>query len=544
MPEETNHDINILELPYNYGVSQTEIDQLDMNRMLSWSMISSTPKFYALFIMYFQYKEFTSKELETEMLRKYTPEDLQHYSDTEKEIMPATIAMDTGKKTIRYFKPFIARVLKDEGPNGLTIVLFHEILHFILAHTWLPSSIISEINLDQEKQYVLDIVNDLAVNRMLQSVGVLDSYMDNIPEGLLSQGSWPDANTDSFVMNYKNDNGDTEEMFKLKDISEKTSVIMYYEVISQLQDNNSGDGGGNELDFLTPNMVSALRDQVMDTLDYGNSNDPNTQADMVRDNELIRNAIRTNPDLLNEMLDRFRGTGSLAFDNYIDDILDPHLDWRSILRLHMENVMNKRKSMSGEAVMKPRKKLLPHRMFYPQFYAPASMNILFCIDTSGSMSDNDISLAYGAILELVEEFSDDIDIQIGVLFHEMMLQRTLYISNSEEGYDVVSKNIQNMNIKGRGGTSHSDVYNALSKGKIADGCDNFEVVSDIEYVDEFEYHTLVIVSDLYSDIDMELIELIPHDIDQIYICTKDHSESAAEFIRSTKYPLAVMDERE
>ena len=115
------------------------------------------------------------------------------------------------------------------------------------------------------------------------------------------------------------------------------------------------------------------------------------------------------------------------------------------------------------------------RKKYGTFYAPGPArkeeydNLLLAVDTSGSMNKHDFALVKGVIRELFEYFNT-----ITIIHHDTKITNILKPLHADD--------IELDKFKGRGGTSHTKLYNYIEKHK--------ENIS-----------TVVLITDYYSNLD-------------------------------------------
>lgn len=117
--------------------------------------------------------------------------------------------------------------------------------------------------------------------------------------------------------------------------------------------------------------------------------------------------------------------------------------------------------------MKPHKKSRSMGAYFPSTDKGEKVEVVVTIDTSGSMTSEDLQKALNEIKSIISSF-EDVDLTV--------VQHDTKVSHIEE-YNSASKNdFEELEIKGRGGTSHVDVFEKIEELK-EERQQNFVVVS-------------------------------------------------------------------
>lgn len=169
-----------------------------------------------------------------------------------------------------------------------------------------------------------------------------------------------------------------------------------------------------------------------------------------------------------------KGSSSGVLSKLIDKIIQIKIPWNNILM----NVIATKvvPSCDTKSWRNINKKLYPHKIYLPgQDYDTIPDFLIILVDTSGSISDIDLKKFGGLIFQSSSYFD-----LIRIIKHDVKIQDDITIPASEFATsDVIYK------YKGRGGTSHKYVFNAVEKS----------------YEDGDEISMVLALTDFESDID-------------------------------------------
>jgi predicted metal-dependent peptidase len=141
-----------------------------------------------------------------------------------------------------------------------------------------------------------------------------------------------------------------------------------------------------------------------------------------------------------------RGTEPAGMGREFQVYNKSYINWRAYLRKEISKRVPKDYCWS-----KPSKKYLSQNIYLPHVKGE-SVKVLFSIDTSGSISGEELSKFVTEILAVARSFSD---IEFRVLTHDAEVHDDYYIANGN-----VNK-IKAMNLHGGGGTDHNPLYNFI-----------------------------------------------------------------------------------
>ncbi len=111
-----------------------------------------------------------------------------------------------------------------------------------------------------------------------------------------------------------------------------------------------------------------------------------------------------------------RGTVPLGAERLIKDLLDPKVDWRTILNDFIQE------EVTDYSFMPPDRRFSDSPFFLPDFNDTETTvkGILFMVDTSGSMSDEDITQAYSEIKGAIDQYNGRLEGWLGFFDAEVV----------------------------------------------------------------------------------------------------------------------------
>ena len=140
-----------------------------------------------------------------------------------------------------------------------------------------------------------------------------------------------------------------------------------------------------------------------------------------------------------------QGVGMGNVDELIDELLEPQISWKEILRNTVSSCI-----CTNYRLMPPNKKHLWRGIYLPSLYGE-KIEAAIAIDTSGSMSASEIAMGIAEIRSVCEQFQD----------------YTIHFYQCDDGVQQYIKidpytEVPNK-IKGRGGTSFVPVFKDIKK---------------------------------------------------------------------------------
>ncbi len=323
---------------------------------------------------------------------------------------PAVGTMATDGKHLFYSPAFVSRL----DPKVLQTILAHETLHCALGHLWRKET---------RQHMKWNYATDYAINLMLKKEGfaipanclcddrfngmeaevIYNKLPDQKPKGSLmdSHDKWPsDGEKDKKQSEPQNNSGDNQD---------------------QPQPQNGNDGGQDN-----PQQQTAP----------SQSNDEQEKLAKDWKDKLIRAATAA----------RMQGKLPGTVDQLIQDMLEPKLDWRVILRDLITSL-----TRSDFRLFPVSKKHLWRNIYLPSLYGE-KLEIAVGIDTSGSVSVKEFQEFIAEIKGITEQFVDFI---LYLFFSDAEIHDRITLSPNEEWPEQFPKK--------DGGTSFIPVINLVTE---------------------------------------------------------------------------------
>jgi len=323
-----------------------------------------------------------------------------------------TMCVDN-KNNMFYSPKFVNKLSESQ----LTACICHEVMHKALEHI--------DRFFDREREPLTwNIATDICVNNLL-----LQNKFDIGIEGL--------------ILPYDNQ----IEVFgkKLKDLDKKTSEKIYDEIFTTIKKiaqkigftNSSNAGGKNKFGF--------------DSHFFGNKKDKGNKSKDGKGGE--GNSQEKNwKQIVSEAYTMAKNMGKtpLGVDRQLDELLNPKLDWKSLLYRHITNA-------------------IPHDYTYSRpskhsqacgFYMPSmkreEVEVVVAVDTSGSIGQGELTEFLSEMVGISKAFSN---VKMTCLICDCKIHDVLEFNNGN------IDDILNTKIKGGGGTGHEPIYEWLDENK-------------------------------------------------------------------------------
>ncbi len=154
-------------------------------------------------------------------------------------------------------------------------------------------------------------------------------------------------------------------------------------------------------------------------------------------------------DIISSMGGKDRGTMPLAAERIIEALKNPILDWRTILNDFVQE------EICDYSFAPPDKRMEDSPFFLPDFNEKdeKAKDILFMIDTSGSMSDDQITQCYSEIYGAIGQFNGKLQGKLG-FFDATVVEPTPF--EDEDEFKIIRP-------KGGGGTSFHIIFEYVEK---------------------------------------------------------------------------------
>ena len=159
--------------------------------------------------------------------------------------------------------------------------------------------------------------------------------------------------------------------------------------------------------------------------------------------------LATSAEIVRSMGSTSRGTMPLAAERIIEELKKPRLDWRTILNDFVQE------EICDYSFAPPDKRMEDCPFFLPDFNEKdeSAKNLLFMIDTSGSMSDDAITECYSEIYGAIQQFNGKLQGKLG-FFDAVVVEPTPF--EDEDEFKIIRP-------KGGGGTSFHVIFEYVKK---------------------------------------------------------------------------------
>lgn len=366
-------------------------------------------------------------------------------------------------KEIVFNREFVANAPVDEMVfDTLHIITHYALLHVerrgrvkypevysIAADLYVNALLVAEYNLTpgEVTKTSSNVKISMPMGRIIydQNINIQDVCVEDIYQSLLKYGmSIQKKNGENMKFDgseaIKNDDiGRSRVGNKDNPIEESENLIKAMMTNRDILDNMDKIKGIIS-DLMGKVMTGASDGEIKGILDSANLSDTdmNTMEQYMK-NQLLRAMV--------EGKMAGNGSGSIL-EEYVNKIIAPKVDWRKLLRKHLVQLTSKESSYS-----KVDKRTLWHGAILPGQDTPDDLrlqNIYMCVDTSGSISHDDLEIVYAQLAQLCKTYKVD-----GKLVHwdtDMNIAGDIQNPNSLYKTNAVS------GIYGRGGTDPSCLF--------------------------------------------------------------------------------------
>jgi len=246
----------------------------------------------------------------------------------------------------------------------------------------------------------------------------------------------------------------------------------------------------------TNEILSAIRDVVVDAAAIKNKKLTEEELNNIKVN--IINTIQNSPYLQDLIKNRGNITNSVF--QMFKDYITVEIPWEVLLEKAVLKQLALSQPSDDRTWRNINKKILYHNYILPGKDQDETIDtILFCIDTSGSMSNNDIKKAINIVDQSYHK-----EHKIRLIMHDTIIQKNVMLLDINDVYKVI----------GRGGTSHQPVF---------DWIENYIKEND-------DLSLIVFITDFYSDVESiwnsyKWKDEIPY----VFIVTKSHSSNVKSY---------------
>lgn len=333
----------------------------------------------------------------------------------------STMAVD-GKGVMYFNSDFVEKLCPDNSTSVLEGVLVHEAMHLVLEH---PKRMKGRTIMLTDGYSLWNVATDIYINNAL----IQNNF--NLPEsGLLPKDNRIELNNGEIV---------------IEDIDQKTSEDIYKEIARQLKQNESdgqsGEGSGDEGSEWGKNFDEHLD---WDKAEEGQSKDQKEGQSQEKDWK----EIKAKATAVSKMRGQNPAGLSREFD-FLDEA--PQINWKHYVKNYINSQLP-----SDYTWSRPNKNYIAGGTYLPAIKRE-SVNVLFSIDVSGSISQDDLNAYMREIYGMSRQFSGA---NFRVLFHDVDIQNDFKVKGN-----FVSA-CKKWNIKGGGGTSHKPLYEYVEKHRL------------------------------------------------------------------------------
>lgn len=333
-----------------------------------------------------------------------------------------------------YWTPEFVEKLDEQELRG---VLVHEVLHICLRHLDRTGS---------RNRKLFNVANDILVNYYALKQGY------RLPKG----GIMP--NTYDHTFEFTTNKGTKKHT--IKGLDYKSSEEVYEEIYKILKEAKKDKGGGsdgvpgnqggspdNGDDVVDIEMVDGH--QPFDEHIYGDGEQPKDEED--ESGGRGRRKIRISPDDLNRIVSeaanhaKRQGKLPVGMERLVENLLDSQINWKEKLYKYIVSQIPFDFSWSL-----PSKKSAALGIYLPR-PVKESVQLLFHVDTSGSMREEELAQALGEMQSILSVFSN---VKIDVLVGDAEIQNAFTLTN-ENVDDILEFSKE---LKGGGGTDHQHVF--------------------------------------------------------------------------------------
>ena len=299
------------------------------------------------------------------------------------------------------------KFVEEKSQAELCGVLAHECLHVALLH---PT------RRGQRDPKKWNIATDHAVNlELLKAIRADDGYLMELPDDCLADPQYDGMSADTIYNRLPDDKGD--------------------------DGGDPGEDKGEDGDQPGDQPSNQPGDSPGDTGGCGEVFDAPADVSVEEIEAEIKQKVV-------QAAHSARAQGKLPgnMESMIDDMLKPVVDWKSKLREHFERVFP-----SDYSWMRPNRRFLHEGLYLPGVEKDGTGHIVVGVDTSGSVSDNEIAQFVGEINSICEDVVPE---KVTVIYCDWDIQG---VDEFEADEDFVPR------APGRGGTRFTPVFEEVER---------------------------------------------------------------------------------
>lgn len=335
--------------------------------------------------------------------------------------------------------------------NEKMFVVLHEILHIALLH----------LLRKKEPVQIWNIATDLAINSFLEYAGFDPDRLEVIcvfPKHFGFEENLSEEEYFRLLIQNK------EKVDKVIDKIMKQSSSFYKNIYkgSEKSDNQEGKMNSDQ-----------KGDEVKKGVDHENIDSSKKQEDIVERKSGIENykgfdehkydERKISNDEKKKIIDKYRRVLISAskemkrgkfpgwFKSLIEELENPKVNWKELLRKFVKQTVK-----TKEDWRRPNKRYLPYNIILPSKYQKI-LNLVIAIDTSGSISDEDLKEFVSEVNAIMKSFE---------AYNILLIQNDTKIQYVREIRYPDTLRIEDLKMRGRGGTDFRPVFRYLDEKRI------------------------------------------------------------------------------
>ena len=345
---------------------------------------------------------------------------------------------------IVYSEDFVEQLDNEE----LQAVLAHELFHYLLGHTKRAKAARKKFRAEKDRAYHqrMNVAEDCVVNAILLENGFRLPRTRVVIEGSevkVRQGAIVpvlDYSSRRLVIRLRDAEGKAYEIW---DPEKKSAEEVYWEI----RDFAVGDGDNSDTMYFSDDETDddeggeSRKDGECRSSGKTESDRKNSAGGM-RDN-------RTPGELMSEAYAyaKMQGKVPAGLDRLVTDALKPRVDWKAVLRRHLSRMVP-----HDYTFLKPSRKSPPN-VILPGIAKAEHLEALVAVDTSGSISDEELAQFLAEIRWIARNFS----INVTLVSCDAEIQTEEQV-RSMHGLDKFKP-------KGGGGTDFRPVFELAARKK-------------------------------------------------------------------------------
>lgn len=267
-----------------------------------------------------------------------------------------------------------------------------------------------------------DIATDVKINSLMKQNGMATPNSPFTPE-----------NEDYIDLSFLLPDDSDEDSLEIRDLSNRNAEQVY-DII-----NDKGD----------PDKMQAAVEETFDNHEESEEDDSTAAGEDQADADEWANRMSKAKSHAEQ---KQQGDEPSGIDRYIDEVLQPQIDWKTILQQYMTRLTNHDYSWN-----RPNKKYRAHGHYLPRMKSE-SVNVTVLLDTSGSISDEELALFVSEISSMVNGFEF---VNLDVVQHTT----DVYKHERFSGSSISREQLKNMDLKS-GGTNHVPAFNYVRENNL------------------------------------------------------------------------------